>query len=350
MATPDEQAFFDWFNTLPPDQQSQFQATFGTGNGPPSPAAPAPAAPTGITAPPSTPGAPGTENRVVYDQLASFLTSYGLGGLFTTDASGLPGGWLWDQIVSGTDSEAGLQLALEQTSVYQQRYGVITRMRAEAASGKPVVVPTISQVREYETNAAAMMRQAGFPPWFYDSYEDVQGLLEANISLSELEQRVGQSWDLVHNTDPAIQQAFQDFYGVAGDAALASFYLDPDKTISQLERASRAAYAGGMGKTLGLNLDKTLSERIASLPTSPEGITQDLTQVAELQGRGVFTEGVTEVTDLTAENQGLGAAVFGDGAAAAQIERRIARRRANESSATGGAALTQVGQVGATSS
>jgi hypothetical protein len=351
MATPEEdRAFFDWLATQTPEQQAAFGAAYGPGGT--ATAAPAAAPDPGITAPAADiPSAgPSTTDRAVYQQLSAFLTSYGLGSLFTTDASGLPSGWLWDQIVSGTDTEAGLQLALEATPIYQERYGVITRMRQQAASGAPTVVPTIAQVRDYESNAAAMMKQAGFPPWFYDSYQDMQNLMEQNISLSELEQRVGQSWDLVHNTDPLVQQAFADFYGAAGDAALASFYLDPDKTISQLEKASRAAYAGGQGRSMGLSIDQQLAERIANQPLSAQGINDNLQQVANLQGRGVFTEGITETTDLTAEQQGIGAAVFGEGAAASQIERRIQARRANATTATGGAALTQAGQIGSTSS
>lgn len=285
----------------------------------------------------------GTLNRSSFDQLSSFLASYGLGSLFSIDANGRPSGWLWDQIVNGVDTQAALQVALEQTPIFQQRYGVILRMRDAAAKGQPVVVPSIAQVREYETNAAAMLRQAGLPAWFYDSYEDAQKLMESNISLSELEQRVGESWDRVQSSPPEVKQAFEQFYGASGEAALASFFLDPDTTINQLERASRAAYAGGTARTLGIGLDRALSERIAALPLSDEAIRSDLVQVSDLQGRGVFTEGITETSDLTAEGTGVQAAVFGSGTEASQIERRILARRANAGTSSGGAALTQQG-------
>lgn len=299
-------------------------------------------------APQAAPPPPSMVNQQTFKQLAAFLGSYGLGSLFSVDDQGLPAGWLWDQITNGVDSEAVLTLALESTPQWQQRYGIITEMRNEFATGKAdVVVPTMEQVRDYETQGAQMMKLAGFPTWFYDSYQDMQGLMRQGVSLAELQQRVGESWSLVNNTDPAVVQAFEQFYGMQGEAALASFYLDPDRTIADLDKASRTAYAGGMGKSLGLNIDKQLAERMADLPDSPDAIVENLTQVAELQGRGVFNEGITETADLTAETEGVGATVFGDGAAAAAIERRIATRRANAASSTGGAALTSAGQVGA---
>lgn len=342
--TPEEQQFFDWFNTLTPEEQAGFQNTYGTGAGAPAAAAPAPE----ISAPPSTPTpVDPAESRAMFDNLAAYLDSLGLGSLFTVDAQGRPGGWLWDQVTGGIDSEAGLQLALEQTPVYQARYGVIGRLRTRAASGEPLIVPTVQQVREYEQSAAQLMRQTGFPSWFYDNFSDLQGLMEQGYSLPELEHRIGQTWETVANADPHVMQAFEDYYGIQGAGALAAFVLDDQYTLAQLDKYSRAAYTGGMGRAVGLNLDRALSERIADLPTTEAGIVEDLNTVAELQGRGVFSEGWTETADLTAEGEGIGAVVFGDGAAAGAIGRRTLSRRANEVSSTGGAALTQAGLAGA---
>jgi hypothetical protein len=158
--------------------------------------------------------------------------------------------------------------------------------------------------------------------------------------------RLDQTWSRVHDSDPAIRQAFDEFYGVGqGDAALAAFYLDPDMTIANLDKAGRAAFAAGTGRNLGINMDKTMAERIAVFnPDGTDaGIVQDLTTVNRL--KGAFTEGFTETSDLTTDT-GLEATVFGDAAASSAIERRLLERKANEQSSFGGSLLTSEGLTG----
>lgn len=286
-------------------------------------------------------------NLSIYNQLTSYLQYLGLGDLFTQTAGGDPSGWLWDQITKGIDTPEQLIVALEGTQAFQTRYQVIFDLRKRAAAGEPVQVPTIGQVREYEDTMAAMMRQAGMPTWFYDSYKDMQGLIRKGISPQELEGRIAAGWTMVRDIDPAIRQAFSDFYGVGrGDSALAAFILDPTKTLSMLEKSSRAAYTAGYGSTMGVTVDKELAERIASLPKTEAGIQQDLAEASRMQG--LTTEGLTETEDLT-DKTSLEAVSLGSGKARSALERRQLERSAQDRSSTGGAAMTQQGLVGARS-
>lgn len=287
-------------------------------------------------------------NRALFDAIAAYLGDMDLGGLFSIGADGTPGGWLWQQITSGIDNQAALMINLEQTSQFQQRYGVINDIRQQAAQGKPVHVPTVAEVREYEQSVLGMMRQAGLPDYLYDSYDDAHALMRNGLSAVEVEQRLGQAWDRVQNTDPQVRQAFSDFYGVSGDANLAAMFLDPSRTMASLERQSRAAYTAGMGQRMGINVDQAAAERIAGLPKTDAGIYQDLTQVNQLEGAGVFNETMAERNDadLTAATTGIDATVFGDGKAQAAIERRTIERKAANSASTGGALRTNVGVSG----
>lgn len=279
-----------------------------------------------------------------FAQLAAFLQYAGLGNLFSVGTDGTPGGWLWDQIVSGVDNADQLQIALEQTQEFKTRYGIIGELRQRAAAGEPVLVPTVGQVREYEDTTAKIMRQAGLPTWFYDSFTDMQDLMRKGLSPVEVEQRLGTAYERVQSTDPEIRAAFTEFYGVGqGDAALASYYLDPARTQSSLEKASRAAYTAGKGKTMGIDIDQTVAERMAALPKTEGGIYQDLTDVNKM--KPLYTEGITETKDLTT-GSGIEAVSFGDGEANADLQRRILERQANERSSSGGAAVTQRGVVG----
>jgi hypothetical protein len=352
MATTEEQAFFDWFNTLSPDEQSNFQSTFGTGTGPATTTAPTtPQAQPGVTGVDATPvddgAAVAARNKQVFNTMAVVLQNAGLGDLFTVDANGQPGGWLWNQITSGVDDEAALQLAFEQTPQFQARFPAITAMRASTAGGAPGYVPTPAEVREYESKVSATMRQAGLPTWFYDEPGELQSLMVANVSALEVEERLGRSWELVRNTDPLVLQAFGDFFGIQGEGALAAFFLDPTRTTAALDRAARTAYTSGMGASVGLNISQGLADRIAGLPSTEGGIWQDLQTVSRMVASGgVFDENIGEVTDLTAEAEGIGAVMLGDGEANAAIQRRIIERKAIEASSQGGAALTEAGLTG----
>lgn len=285
-------------------------------------------------------------NVELFQQIASYLNDMGLGGLFNVGSDGTPGGWLWDQIVSGIDSEQALNIALEQTSEFKSRYGIISELRDQASKGQAVHVPTVAEVRQYEQQAAALFRNAGLPSWMYDSWQDGQELMRKGMSIAEVEQRLGSAWERVQNADPAVREAFTQFYGYEGDAALAAAFLDPTRTVASLERASRAAYTAGMGKSYGLSIDQQTAERIADQPKTESGIAQDLQQTAQIIGSGLTSATISESpTDLTNQDV-LNAVAFGDGKSASTMERRQIERKAQQSAVPGGALRTNRGLTG----
>lgn len=303
-----------------------------------------------VTAPDATPGtadAVNQRNRALFSTISQAITAAGLSGLFSIDANGNPSGRLWDAITGGLDNEAAVMLWFEQQPEFQARFPVIGQLRTNGAGGGVGLIPTPGQVREYEARVGGAMRLAGLPSSFYEDPMYLQSFMAQNMSAVEIEERLGRSWELVRSTDPAVMEAFQDFFGIGGDAAMAAFFLDPDRTLATLERQARTAYTAGMGRTLGLNLDQAISDRIAGLPSTEGGIYEDLTTVSAMERPGgVFTEGFTETADLEAETTGIDAVVFGSGDATAAIERRILERQANERSSLGGAAVTAAGAVG----
>jgi len=207
------------------------------------------------------------DNMNTFTNIQNYLTSMDLGGLFTIGPDGTPGGWLWDQITSGVDDQNTILINLEQTQQFKTRYGIIGELRTRAASGEPVHVPTVAEVREYEQTVAGSMRQAGLPTFMYDEYTDLQKLMGQGLSALEVEDRLGQTYERVQNTDPLVRAKFNEFFGVAqGDAALAAVYLDPSKTLANLERMSRTAYTSGMGQRMGISIDQATADRIAGTP------------------------------------------------------------------------------------
>ena len=286
-------------------------------------------------------------NKKLFSQIATYLGQMDLGGLFTLGSDGTPGGWLWEQITNGIDSEAALMISLEQTSQFQQRYGIISELRSQAVSGQPVHVPTVAEVRQYEVSVSAVLRNAGLPAWMYDTWSDTHDLMRKGLSPSEVEARLGQAWERVRSTAPEVRDAFTRFYGLAGDAALASAFLDPARTLASLDRASRTAYTAGMGQRVGLDFNLGLAERFADKPYTEGGIVERLGQLSELNTSGIFTEGFGERDeDLTTMATGLDAVLGEGGGGTRKMERRVLERSAASKASTGGPIRTQRGVTG----
>jgi hypothetical protein len=282
----------------------------------------------------------------LYQTIASQLQALGLGALAPVTGDGEPAGWLADQLRQGYDTVDELMLNLQQTDIFRQRFSAITEQQARAAKGEPVYVMSPAEVIQYERTATQLMRAANMPAWFYDQPSDFADLMRRDVSPKELEERIVQSYEYVQNAPPEVRQKFSEYYGVAqGDAALAAYILDPERTTANLERARRAAYTGGMAQRYDIALSQAASERIAQLPQTEGGITAGLEQIAQLNP--LFDENLFEGNDLSAEHQGVQSTFEGNSAATTAIERRRIQRQAPARATTGGAAQTQRGVVGA---
>lgn len=276
--------------------------------------------------------------------LSSYLTSIGLGSLFTMQ-DGQPGGWLWQQVVQGITTEDELLINLQQTTEFQERFPVIAFQQQENAAGRPTLVMRPDQILAYEEAVVDAMRRAGMPTWFYDNrVEDVQGLMMRGLSPDAIIERVNTAYEYVAAAPVEVRQKFDEFYGAGqSDAALAAYILDPARTLASLERAQRSATVAGLGQRLGVGVSQQRAERIADMGVTESSIQQGLTQVAELGG--LYQESVGEVTDITQET-GLESVFEGSAAASTALERRRLQRQSVEQSGQGGATLTREGVLG----
>ena len=281
--------------------------------------------------------------------LSQQLNTYGLSELFNVDSNGNPSGWLWDQIQAGVDTREELQFALEQTDVYRDRFGVILAQQQAAAAGGAGYVMSPADVIAYEHEVGQMMAAAGLPSTFYDDPKDFHQLILNDMAPLEVRDRITQAFDYVLSAPPEVREAFENYYGVGqGDAQLAAWALDPDRTVRDIGKATRTAYTAGMANRFDVEIDRTSAESIADLPMTEAGIVQGFEQVSQMEN--VFTEGLGDMgTDLT-QQQGVDSVFNADANATAAIQRRIQRRRAVGRAATGGAVTTQEGVVGLGSS
>jgi hypothetical protein len=286
-----------------------------------------------------------TTDNNTFRALSSFLASIGLGNLFSYE-DGQPAGWLWEQVQNGITNEAELLIGLQQTDDFKQRFPLIAYQQEQNAAGNAMQVLTPGQVIEYETAVIDVFKRAGLPSWFYDDpVQDVQQRMQNGLSAEAIIDRVETAYQYVAEAPIEVRQAFEQFYGVAdSDAALASYMLDPEKTIDSLNKAKRSAYTAGIGARRNINVSQQQAERIAEMPMNEAGISEGLSQVAGFAG--LYRESVGETKDLSAETTGIGAVFESDVEAVTELERRQLQRGAVSGTSQGGAALTQQGVIG----
>lgn len=276
--------------------------------------------------------------------LAAYLSQLGLGSLFSVGADGTPSGWLYDQMINGNDSEAGILMSLEQTPVFQQRYKVIFDMRDRQAKGENVVVPSVSDVLKYEAEYTQIMSQAGVPAWFYDSYTDAHDAIRRNLTNVQIADRITSSYAVVKSLPTEVKDMFQQFYGDSTDGALVAAVLDPEKTLAQLDKATRSAVIAGFGAKQNVAVSKQQAESYAELGRSVAQSQQDIGQVASLKDLTTSTMG--ESGNQLSEDVAFQAGAMGNAEANRKLEDRLMGRQAQQRDAGGGAFIGQSGTTG----
>lgn len=276
--------------------------------------------------------------------LAAYLGQLGLGSLFSVAADGTPSGWLYDQMINGNDSEAGILQSLEQTPVFQQRYKVIFDMRDRQAKGENVVVPTVSDVLKYESEYTQTMSQAGVPAWFYDSYTDAHDAIRRNLTTSQIADRITSSYEVVKSLPTEVKDMFQQFYGDSTDGALVAAVLDPEKTLAQLDKATRAAAIAGFGVKQNVAVSKQQAESYAELGRSVGQSQQDIAKVASFKDLTTSTFG--ESGNQLSEDVAFQAGAMGDATANKELEDRLLGRQLRQRDAAGGAYVASAGTTG----
>lgn len=283
-------------------------------------------------------------DRNAFTMLANYLNSIGLGSLFSY-TNGQPSGWLWEQVKEGIVSEEALQMALEQTPEFRQRFAVLFEMRDNAIRSGGGYVPTVAEVVEYEESFFRTMAAAGLPSWFYDDLGDAHNALRSNLSVSQIADRIEAGYSAVQAMPDEVRNVFDEFYGPQGDQALLAAVLDPEKTMNEIDRAVRTAQVGGYLRQQGFDVNRGRAETFAAPKMSESEIRQRSEQAGQLRPLTQETIGES-ATNLTEES--AVAAAFGTNAEDQQLlEARLTRRQLGQRSTSGGAITGQSGITGA---
>lgn len=268
------------------------------------------------------------ENERADVYIADLLRRYGLESLAP---------WALEQQRVGRDSAQIVQL-MRETPEFKFRFPAI---EFRQLAGLPAISP--AEYVTFEIQAAELMRRSNLPIGFYDSREDYTEFLKRDVSLGELQARVQEGYSRVTSTPPEVRATFRNWYGPDGDAALAAFFLDPDRAEPVLIEQARAATFGGMGAMAGLTVTESLS-RLAAQAGVSGGDAQ--TGFGDLNSTGaLYEETITEGQDLRAQEEGVKATFNLDSTSAEAVRKRREKRLA-DFSGNQGALTTQQGVVG----
>lgn len=258
-----------------------------------------------------------------------WLDQFGLGGL---------AGWAWGRYTAlGGGAEAFGQIELEMVD----RPEFEARFPAYKPLARRGRVMSPAEMISYEREAVRLMRSAGIPEGFYDQPSDIAGLMEREVSLVEVQQRVQLAAKAAFDAPAETKDALSRLYGV-GDGDLVAFFLKPDQALPKIQQRWMAGQIAGAATKAGVeDLSVGQAERLAAAGVD-EGAAQEGFQL--LASTDLFDQqaGEQQSGDSFSQDERLGA-VFGTDPAS---RRRLERKRRERQAAFEGGAGWQVGQQG----
>lgn len=230
--------------------------------------------------------------------------------------------WAWTRYKQ-TGSIDLVKLEMEDRPEYKRRFAGRLALREQG------IQMTEAEQIAYEKSAHDLMRQAGMPASFYNTYSDFTNLIGGGISITELSSRINDAFIKVSQAPPEVRAAMAEYYGAGSDSALAAFVLDQTKAAPAIMRQITAAETGGFLAQQGIAATKTLAERLANAAGYDESkIAQSAQQVGQWNATGVFQARFGEDNAATLDT-GMEATFAGDQRDLAEIQRQQDQRAAS---------------------
>jgi hypothetical protein len=241
--------------------------------------------------------------------------------------------WAWDRIVAGK-SQTEILLEIEQTQEFKNRFKGI-----QAARDAGITPLSPAEYIAYEAAAGETARRYGLSEEFYQvgnaGFDDRLAAAMANgVSARQYLERLNDGFARVSDGPTEIREGFRRLYGVAGDAALATVFLDPENAQATLERMAAAAEISGTGGRFGLDVGRQRAEELGAYDLELDELRRGYGELADVDE--LFDERTSETRDLVAENEGINAVFNLDQDARDALKRRQAEREALTSGAGGG--------------
>lgn len=277
----------------------------------------------------TAPPAPAGPSESAVQVLRDILTEYGLGDLADTAYNFLA--------ANPTGTNEDFLRSLRSTTVYQERFA---GNAARVAAGLPELTP--GEYVALENGYREAFQFYNIPTEFYDETSDFKKLIEGNVDVVDLRDRIDKGYVAVRDSSPDVIKQMEALYGVT-EPQLAAYFLDPERGKNILARQAEAAKVGAAAlQGGGIQIGATMAERLASENLQPATVREGFSAIAAQ--RGLF-QGLARGEEEISQEEQITSTFGLDQAARQRIETRR-RRRLAEFEEGGGFAETAQGVVG----
>jgi hypothetical protein len=181
--------------------------------------------------------------KSAFDILREEFNRYGLGFMVEDSVA----------LAKSGISEDEYSIKLRNLPSYKQRFGANAKREAAGLSAL-----TPAEYLSLEDQFQRTMRQYGLPKSFYEktgigNQPELDALIGADVSPSELEDRIQVAVERVNNASPETLKALEDFYPGINKSNIVAYVLDPQRALPLIQRQVRAAELGGEALRAGLS-------------------------------------------------------------------------------------------------
>ena len=217
---------------------------------------------------------------------------------------------------------------------FQQRFPANA---ARMAAGLPVLSP--SEYIATERSYAQVLGSYGINNNFATNKDVFTKLLTNDISPTELNSRASTAKQVIENTDPAVSQQLQTYYGISqGD--MIAHVLDPSIATPIIEQQIATSQIGAEAARAGTNINQSYADQLRSIGVTQSQANQGFQNIAQSQtGIQELATRYDAYGPAGQVGQQIQAATFGTtGAAAATAElNRLKQQEVDQFSGSSGA-------------
>lgn len=205
------------------------------------------------------------ENRDAFLALKSLFGQYGLGSL---------AGKIYDFVKQGYGADT-IGLLLQDTKEYKTRFA---GNEARAKAGLAVLNPA-----DYLSTEAAyrqILSSAGLPKGFYDNPADFTKWIAADVSPTEIKDRVDLAVGATGQANPQYKEALYQMYGI-NESDLTAYFLDRKRAEPILKKQAAAGAIGAAAIRRGFGTNVLDLEGYATIGITADQAEQAYSQIAE---------------------------------------------------------------------
>jgi hypothetical protein len=239
-----------------------------------------------------------SKRQSAYDVLLEEFKRYGLESLVTP---------LKELITDPTISESEFSLKLRGSKAYTDRFKA-----NEARIGKGLRALSEADYIRLEDQYQNIMRNYGMPASYYSKGElgrqqALEKFIAADVSATELEDRIMTAQERVIRGAPQIAQALKEFYPEITNGDILAYALDPANAMKEIQRKVTAAEIGGAAlQQTGLTTSVSRAEELQRMGVDKAAATAGYSMIGGGLQRGselASIYGESPYTQATAESE-----------------------------------------------